>query len=194
METLIPRSIPKPASKWHVDDVCYLKLTYDGSLLASAGRPIDITRIQPLEQQIQGLDGQILVSFISTGKLLARLQLPKVFPTSLAWVSNKHSHAHLIAGYSDGKVAIWNLSSRACPEPQPVSENSSPVIEMSYDPISSNLVVATEYLLNVMQFQKELGILDRSTRSRKFATAIGGMGRLKSGSQIIVSFPEEKKM
>jgi hypothetical protein len=120
--------------------------------------------------------------------------MPKISPTALAWIGGKYSNEHLLAGYNDGSVAIWDISSGERREQQPLSENSSPVIEMHYDAKSSRIAVTTEFYCHIMHLQKGSHKLSRPMGSRRFKTVIGGMGQVKLGAQIVLSFPVEKKL
>jgi hypothetical protein len=68
------------------------------------------------------------------------------------------------------------------------------VNEIHYDPESSQILAATEFSCSVLRIGHDQSIGGPSMNSHKFEAPIGGIGQLKYGSQIVVSFPVEKTM
>jgi WD40 repeat protein len=177
----------------HKGDINCVKITSDGALVASAGKPVP--KIVNIKAYIHsGMDRRIIISDLRNGSLLFELPLPAQCANALAWLGEGANGRHLAAGCDDGSLIVWSLSRDHRHSCRLVQKYPSEVVLLQYDLAANLMLAAFDHFCILFDLEGENDPQYDADTSFDCRSDIGGIGFLNSGSSCIASAPGLSKL
>ncbi|PVF91646.1 hypothetical protein CPB86DRAFT_719073 [Serendipita vermifera] len=175
--SLDPRPIPNNARHWHRHNVNCVKISLDGTLIASAGN-----------------DGRVLVSDIASGNLLHEIVYKMAVRINCVVWLRTHRYRRLAAGCSDGSIFTYSLGPKWRCRMKLYRKFSEEVEMLEYDAMSERALVAFRDALSICKFQstEQHGIPEPNILT--LDSEVGGIGFVASGARCLATLPQENSM